>query len=241
MKIDGRIAEKVINLKCVMFDLDGTLVDSIPGYFRLMEEILNTVGLPPVPREVVAEFMTGGLGVLEKMIPPELSHRKETLIQECIAVGRSISWNMFRNEVQLFPGVEALFRLLGRQGILMAVVTSTERAFIDKKMIPLKRQGLSDALSAVITTGDAPRRKPAPDPLVVCARRLNVAPAQCVYIGDSYVDIRAGTAAGMMTIGVLSGLDDRPILSKENPTLILESVADVHACFEGIFASDRNL
>jgi 2-phosphoglycolate phosphatase len=235
MNVDRMIAGKATDLKCVMFDLDGTLVDSIPGYFRLMEEILKTVGLPPVPKELVAEFMTDGLGVLEKMIPPELSHRKETLVQECIAVGRSISWSMFRDRVQVFEGVSALFELLRRKGILMAVVTSTEKAFIDKKMIPLERQGLLDALSAVIAIEDAPLRKPAPDPLLVCARRLGIAPAHAIYIGDSHVDIRAGKAAGMLTIGVLSGLDDRETLAKENPTLIMNSVADVLTCFESIW------
>ena len=79
----------------------------------------------------------------------------------------------------------------------------------------------------VIAIEDSPRRKPAPDPLLECARRLNVAPEQCIYVGDSRVDIRAGTAAGMMTIGVLSGLDNYATLRREHPTMILDSVSDI--------------
>lgn len=210
-----------------MFDLDGTLVDSVPGYYQLMEDILQAVGLPPAPRQLVAEFMTGGLGVLEKMIPPEMAHRKEELIRECITVGRRLSGDMFRTRVQLFPGVGRLFALLTRIGIPMGVVTSTERRNIDRKMIPLERNGIKDALAAVIAIEDAPRKKPAPDPLITCAHKLTVVPGKCIYIGDSHIDIRAGKAAGMLTAGVLTGLDDRETLMKENPTLILDSVADL--------------
>jgi 2-phosphoglycolate phosphatase len=214
-------------ITCVMFDLDGTLVDSVPGYYQLMEDILKAVGLPPAPRPLVAEFMTGGLGVLEKMIPPEMAHRKEELVRACITVGRRLSGDMFRSRVQLFPGVRNLFTLLTHLGIPMGVVTSTERRNIDRKMVPLERDGIKDALATVIAIEDAPRKKPAPDPLIACAQRLAVKPQQCIYIGDSHIDIRAGNAAGMLTAGVLTGLDDRETLKQEKPTMILDSVADL--------------
>ncbi len=216
-----------LNIKSALFDLDGTLIDSVPAYFRLMEAILETVGLPPVPKSVVAEFMTGGVEVLEKMIPLEMKDRQETLIRECITVGRKMSRNMFRDEVELFPGVQELFSLLADRKISIGVVTSTRKRNIEKKLSPMARNRIRDALDAVIAIEDAPERKPAPDPLIECARRLAVQPEKCFFAGDSQVDIRAGKAAGMVTIGVLTGLDDYDTLKRENPTMILESVSDI--------------
>jgi HAD superfamily hydrolase (TIGR01549 family) len=222
--------KKHINLshiRSMMFDLDGTLIDSVPAYFDLMASILKIVGLPPAPKSVIAEFMTGGLQALEKMIPDEMNHRKEELIQECITVGRKMSWNMFNDTVQLFKGVPELFSLLADRNILIGLVTSTHRRAVDRKLAPLARSNIKDTFHAVIAIEDAPERKPAPDPLIECARRLAVPAQQCVYVGDSHVDIRAGKAAGMMTIGVLTGLDDYETLKKEAPSMIVESVNEI--------------
>jgi beta-phosphoglucomutase-like phosphatase (HAD superfamily) len=210
-----------------MFDLDGTLIDSVPVYYRLMESILQAVGLPPVPKSAVAEFMIRGRDALELMIPKEMADQKEALIQTCIVVGRKMSWNMFRDEVELIPGVRKLFSVVGRRNIPIGVVTSTERSNIERKLTPLARHGINGALASVIAIEDALRRKPAPDPLLVCAEQLSVQPQNCLYAGDSRVDIQAGRAAGMLTIGVLTGLDDRETLEQESPTLILDSVADL--------------
>lgn len=218
-------------IKCVLFDLDGTLIDSVPAYFRLLEEILRTVGLPPVSRAVFTEFMTNGLDVLGKMIPPDLAHRRDELIKECIAVGRSLSGEMFRQNVKVFPGVKPFIDLLRSRDLPMGVVTSTHTAFIERKMIPLRREGVADAFSEIIAIEDAPRKKPAPDPLLVCAQRLGVDPKDCIYVGDSCVDIQAGKAAGMMTAAVLTGLDSREALEKEEPGLMVNGVADLYDYF----------
>lgn len=221
----------MLDIESVMFDLDGTLIDSVPPYLQLLASILETVGLPPAPRSLMAEFMTGGIGVFGKMIPDELSHRKEELIHECITTGRKIGKNMFRDEVNVFPGVGELFALLAQRQIPIGIVSSTERNNIERKFVPLARKGLIDAVDAVVAIEDAPKKKPAPDPLIECAHRLNVTAERCVYVGDSHVDIRAGNAAGMRTIGVLTGLDDYETLKKENPTMIVDQVGDLNQVF----------
>ena len=219
--------DKIATVKSVMFDLDGTLIDSVPVYYRLMESILRVVGLPPVSKPVVAEFMIRGRDALELVIPADMADRKEELIEKCITVGRMMSWNMFRDEVEVIQGVKKLFSVIGRKKIPMGVVTSTERANIQRKLTPLARQGIKAALASVIAIEDAPRRKPAPDPLIVCADQLAIPPRDCLYVGDSRVDIQAGRAAGMLTVGVLTGLDDRETLERESPAIILDSVADL--------------
>ena len=219
------------NIQAVLFDLDGTLIDSVPPYFNLMADMLEAVGLPQAPRTLVAEFMTGGLSVLERMIPPDMTHRKDELIEQLLLVGRPLSTEMFLHRIQMIPGVERLLPLLAARGISIGVVTSTDRRNIDKKLMALERKGLRTLLEVVIATEDAPRKKPAPDPLLEGARRLDVPAEGCVYVGDSHVDIRAGRAAGMTTIGVLTGLDDSDTLLREQPTLLLDSVADLCPLF----------
>ena len=131
----------------------------------------------------------------------------------------------------MIPGVERLLPLLAARGISIGVVTSTDRRNIDKKLVTLERKGLRTLLEVVIATEDAPRKKPAPDPLLEGARRLDVPAEGCVYVGDSHVDIRAGRAAGMATIGVLTGLDDSATLLREQPTLLLDSVEELCPLF----------
>lgn len=235
MKVYDRVQAKgsINNIKAMMFDLDGTLIDSVPAYYNLMERILESVGLPQAPRHLVAEFMTDGLCVLEKMIPEEMKDQKETLIQECITTGRKFSQNMFKDKIQVFRGVEELFEELNKKEILIGIVSSTEKRFIEKKLTPLARNGIRDTLDMVIAIGDVLERKPAPEPLLECARRLGVSPEQCIYVGDSRVDIQAGRAAGMMTIGVLTGLDDYKTLQNERANMILKSVDDIKELLNG--------
>ena len=219
--------EKKWTVQAVMFDLDGTLIDSIPSYFRVMAWMMETLGLPPAPRSRIADFMIQGLPAFENMIPQEMHDQKEELIKKFLSLGRQKLRSTFQKEVELIPGVEQLFSEITLRKIPIGVVSSTHRAYMDLKLTPLARKGLKASLASVIATEDAPKKKPAPDPLLACARKLSVQPSRCIFIGDCHVDIQAGRKAGMMTIGVLTGLHDRETLEKENPTMILDSVADL--------------
>lgn len=221
------MVKAVTHIEAMMFDLDGTLIDSIPAYFDLLQSIFDTLGLPQPEIPLKKAFIGRGPVVFEQMIPEQNDLDRETVIQQCFEVGRRLSRDMFRNKVRLFPGVKELFEMLKQQGISIGIVSTTERQFIERKMQPLTNEGIRKAVEVIIAIEDAPQRKPAPDPLLECARRLSVAPQKCVYVGDSDVDILAGKAAGMQTIGVLSGLADRQTFHKEQPTLVVESVNDI--------------
>ena len=91
-------------------------------------------------------------------------------------------------------------------------------------MLPLKNAGVASLIRTIITSDDVDKRKPAPDPLIMCAQTLALRPANCVYVGDTITDMQAGKAAGMRTIGVLTGFDDYKSLSKEQPDAIIDSI-----------------
>ena len=222
----------ISDIRCAIFDLDGTLIDSVPAYFQLMESILKAVGLPPAPKQVVSEFMTGGgLKVIEKHIPPNLQHRKDDIIQQFLMVGRHRSRSAFKDRIKVFEGVHPLFVRLSALKIPIGIVTSTERAYVNRKLSLLEKDGLTRYLDVVIAIEDAPRKKPAPDPLLACSERLGVGVKDCIYVGDSHVDIRAANAAGMTAIGVLSGLDDHETLMAERPHMILEKIDELVKVF----------
>ena len=220
-----------MKIEAVIFDLDGTLIDSIPAYFKLLEIILGRLNLPPVSKEVVTELMKGGLAPWEILLPEDMKDRKDEFRQEIIGITKEVGPEIFLNEIKLIPGVSEIFSQLSSKKIKIGLVTSTFAKFLDGKLLPLKSKGIDTLINEVITLEDSPEAKPAPDPLIECARRLQVSKENCVYVGDSYVDIIAGKKAGMLTVGVLTGIDDYEILKKEDPDMIVDSVLDLRDMF----------
>ncbi len=208
----------------VVFDLDGTLIDSTDVYIRILNIAFEQLDLPPVSRESVLDVLIEGDFDWNRILPIDLNERKEEIIKKSMEVIRVIYPQMFRQEVQLIPGAARILRGLSMGGIKMGLVTSTQARYLDPKLYALKASGIADFLQVIITTDDVPNKKPAADPLIECGKRLGVDMEKVVYVGDSRVDIRAGNAAGAMTIGVLTGVDDYHALRAENPHAIVGSV-----------------
>jgi HAD superfamily hydrolase (TIGR01509 family) len=134
---------------------------------------------------------------------------------------------MFRKQIKLIPGTGEVLEALVTEGLILGLVTSTPMEYMAVKLVPLQKAGLDSLLKIIITSDDVENKKPHAEPLVKCSQKLGVAADKCVYIGDTRVDIKAGNAAGMKTIGVLSGFDDHDALSKENPDVIIGSIAEL--------------
>jgi phosphoglycolate phosphatase-like HAD superfamily hydrolase len=114
-------------------------------------------------------------------------------------------------------------------GLKLALVTSTLRDYLAIKLAPMAQAGVEDLFEVVITADDVQNKKPHAEPLVMCSDRLGLTPGNCVYVGDTRVDIKAGNEAGMQTVAVLTGFDEYNALEQENPNAIIESVADLKA------------
>jgi len=210
-----------------MFDLDGTLIDSIPTYFRIAEAMLDEVGLPQAPREAVAAMIKEGLTGFRHLIPESMAERREELIEACMRAGREISARLYPDSVDLISGVRALFHRLKEVGLRIGIVTASHMQFIERKLSPLKEAGIHGLIDTVIVLEDTAAKKPDPEPLTACARRLGVEEGRSVYVGDADVDMVAGRQAGTFTIGVLTGVDDYETLAANGPDLIVSSVRDL--------------
>jgi phosphoglycolate phosphatase len=208
----------------VIFDLDGTLIDSIGIYFRILDTAFDRMGLPRADREKVAEAARDGEFNWALVLPDAPENEQAATIAEVQHHIWAVYPDMLERYLRLIPGAVPVLETFLRRGIQMAIVTSTPAEAMPHKLRPLKEAGVDGHFAAVITAGDVAFKKPHAEPMTTCARRLAVDPHRCVVVGDSCVDIRAGKAAAMGTVGVLTGFDNRQILEKEGADAVLPSV-----------------
>ena len=214
-------------MEAVIFDLDGTLIDSAPIYYALIDVVFSRLGIPPVPKNILLQAMKNGEFEWDLVLPDEMKNRKAQLVEKARGIIDEIAPSMFHDQVKLIPGTSDALQEIAARGLKLALVTSTLRAYMAIKLVPLAEAGVADVFEVVITADDVQNKKPHAEPLVMCSDKLGLAPGNCVYVGDTRVDIKAGKAAGMQTVAVLTGFDDYEALEREKPGAIIESVADL--------------
>jgi HAD superfamily hydrolase (TIGR01509 family) len=230
LKIDFLQSQKPrekLDVDAVILDLDGTLIDSTEIYFRIFETIFDNLSIPHLPREKVIDAAQNGEFSWDDVLPIELMDRKEEIMFEAKRLREEFYIKQIRNELEIIEGADDILRKVFISSMKLGLVTTTPNQDLVHKLYPLKKAGVDDLFEAIITTDDVKEKKPAAEPLVECAKRLGIAMDRCVYIGDARVDIRAGKAAGMKTIAVLTGFDSFETLMKEGPDVIIYSVRDL--------------
>jgi len=204
----------------VIFDVDGTLADSVGLFYQIALEVLELAGAPPVPKEQVYELMRfGDAAPLEKLFPP--GYPDPSAMLKRIVDSRMHEWmQRYHHETEAIPGSLELLRQLSARGLRLGIATSSGRAlpFLD-------RWGVRQLFHGIVGREDVESRKPHPEPVLKCLGHLSLEPHEVVYIGDSPIDIRAGKAAGVYTVGVLTGTSPSEVLQLEEPDHILASVA----------------
>ena len=207
------------NIQAVLFDLDGTLIDSAPDLGAAADKMRTERGLPSLPlsayRPMAGAGARGMLGVAFGMMPehPEFaSYREEFFVNY---------ENAMTERTVIFAGVPELIAAIVATGLPWGVVTNKSSRFTD----PLTATMPLFASAGAIVSGDTtPHAKPHPAPLFEAARRLNVDPARCVYVGDDERDIVAGRAAGMGTVAATYGyLGDQAEVANWNAHLHIDA------------------
>ena len=217
-----------LKVDAVIFDLDGTLIDSIDIYFRIVENALEQLNLPPVSRRKILAAAESEDFKWELVLPEEVMRTEENMIDKAWSVINEIAPQMFADRLDIFQGADGILKMISAGGLKMGLVTSTQKRYLETKMQPLKNAGVDNLIEVIVTSDDVDKRKPAPDPLVMCAQKLEIKPGSCVYVGDTTTDLQAGKAAGMLTIGVLTGFDDYDSLNKEHPDAIIDSICNLN-------------
>jgi HAD superfamily hydrolase (TIGR01549 family) len=218
------LKQKKLKVKAIIFDLDGTLIDSIDIYFTIVEKALERLNLPPVSRAGILAAAESENFNWDLVLPGELTNRKTEIIDQAWEIIDEIAPPLFEKNLKLIPGADRILKRMASNGLKIGLVTSTRRSYLKIKMQPLKSAGIAELVEAIITSDDTQKRKPAADPLIACAQQLCVDPNKCAYVGDTHTDMQAGQAAGMKTIGVLTGFDPLQLLQKETPDAIIDSI-----------------
>ena len=192
----------------VIFDLDGTLLDTLGDLTAAMNRTLTRHDLPERTRQQMrAALGNGARRLMELSVPAGTDGALfETLLAEYNA---DYAANC-RIETAPYPGVDALLRQLHAQGRKLAIVSNKP----DEAVRALRTEFFADTVPIAVGEKQGIRRKPAPDTLLTAMAQLGAERASTVYVGDSEVDIATARAAGLPCISVLWGFRDRDLLEQ---------------------------
>jgi pyrophosphatase PpaX len=197
----------------VLFDLDGTLVDTIPLIFASCEHTLarHLPGYSPGRAVIVSNLGRSLRDILFDHAVAGGAADPAALSREMLATYRSFQDEAFAKMIRPYDGMREALVALRDRGLTLGVVTS-------KGERPARQCyehfGLGEFLSIQVFHDDTERHKPDPEPLRLAAARGGLAPSRSVYVGDSVHDMAAGKAAGMRTIGALWGPSGRDELRR---------------------------
>lgn len=187
-------------VKAVLFDLDGTLIDSAPDLGAAADKMRTDRGMPSLPfekyRPMAGAGARGMLGVAFGMTPehPDFATMREEFFrnyESCMT-----------QRTYIFDGVSQLIATLAERNLAWGVVTNKSMRFT----APLTKAMPLFATARAVVGGDStPHPKPHPAPLLEAARQVGVKPIECVYVGDDLRDVQAGRAAGMRTVAATYG------------------------------------
>ncbi len=216
--------------RVVLFDLDGTLIDSIPLIVASMRHAFAGHPRAPSVADWVALIGTPLDGMIRRWAIDEedVARLKERYKEH--------QWAHHDAMVRPFPGVPELLATLTSRGVRMALVTS--------KLTPSARRsleflGLLGHFELLVGLEATERHKPHPDPVLHAIERLGADPRHAAFVGDSPHDIEAGNAAGVPTIAVLWGPFTREELAPARPTAWAERVEEILPLLEGMGAGHR--
>jgi 2-phosphoglycolate phosphatase len=190
------------DIQGVLFDLDGTLLDSAPDLYAALVVQCAEEGVPPPPYASVREVVSrgaravlrrafGGRGepALESLVPRYLELYQDVMAQQTVA----------------FDGVDDLLVRIEARGLRWGIVTN-KASFLTDEL--LGRIGWAGRASAVVSGDTLPVKKPDPAPVLLACERAGISPAHCLFVGDDRRDIQAGAAAGLYTVAVSWGYLD---------------------------------
>lgn len=206
---------------CLIFDLDGTLVDSLPAIAASLNRTLAAHGMPGHPEPTVRSFIGNGLrNLLEQAAPRDTP---PTLIDALLETYRADYDATWPTGTVVYPGIHDLLTSLRDRGTALAVLSNKVDAFT-RSMTTALFPGIPFA--CVLGQRDGIPHKPDPSGALEIARSLGAPAAGCTIVGDSTVDLETARNAGMGFIGVAWGYHGRTRLAEAGARVILDQAAD---------------
>ena len=205
-------------LKAVLFDLDGTLVDSEKDIAEAANFTREHYGLKKVPDSTIAQYVGNGVIAL---LAKSLDTSEQDKIQEAYLIFQQHYREHCADHTKAFPGTFELLDYLKEKNIKMGVVSNKPQEFTDSV---LKQLNLAPYFGVAFGPESTTNRKPHPEPLLVALERLGAQPHEAIMVGDSIVDIQAAKAAPMRIAVLTHGYGTREVLSSANPDWVVNSL-----------------
>jgi HAD superfamily hydrolase (TIGR01549 family) len=201
-------------LRAVLFDWDGTLVDSAEHTYRCYRAVFDRFGVP------------FDRAAFERTYSPDWYRTYRTLgLDECHWPEADQLWQTHyaTDASALLPGARECLRRLRDAGVALSLVTSGERARVEREQAAL---GLAGTFEVMVCGGETLERKPHPAPLLAALARLGRAASESAYVGDSPEDVEMARAADVFAVGIPGGFPNREALARSRPDLAAEDLTD---------------
>jgi HAD superfamily hydrolase (TIGR01549 family) len=214
-------------MRALIFDLDGTLVDTVYAHVFAWQQALAEAGMPIDGWRIHRRIgMSGGLftRALARETGTEITQEEAKALQD----RHGAIFRQLLPERRPLPGAVALLRRLRELGIPHGIATSGRRPEIDQSLVALE----IPSNTVVIERGDVARAKPEPDLFLACQTRLSVAVEDCYVVGDAVWDLLAARRARMLSVGLLTGGYGEDELSRAGAYRVYRDAADLNASLD---------
>ena len=215
-------------IKVAIFDLDGTLCDTMDDLMTGMNGMLRELGYPTRTKEELLTFINNGAYRFVQLSLPEEIREDELIMATALETYSRHYAQCYADKTYPYAGMEEALYALKQEGVRLAVLSNKQDAFVKnivKKLFP------ADLFEEVHGQLEHPA-KPDPTAALAIAKSLCVHPEECIFCGDSDVDIKTAKNAGMIPLGVSWGYRSAAILRETGATLIAREPADIPVIYE---------
>lgn len=192
----------------IIFDLDGTLIDSLPDLADATNHMLTTLGRPRIDQDAVRRLVGQGA---RRLVERALPGASEDVIAQGLDLFLDYNHHHIADRTVLYPGVMETLDALKQRGIRMAIISNKNVALCREVISVL---GAEHYFEEILGADSLPFRKPSPEPVLKLLADFELAPERATLVGDSINDIAAGNGAGVVTVGCTWGYGDSEELAE---------------------------
>ena len=219
---------KFSHKKVILFDLDGTLINSAPDLALAVNHMLETLDRDMFSEDIIDGWVgNGALMLVQRALSGQRTvdgSLDNVLVQYALDIFLAYYAKNLCNETVPYPHVKTTLNTLQAKGYSLSIVTNKPFAFVEPILEVLGMNGLFE----LILGGDSlPLKKPDPAPLLHVSEKLGISVDKCVMIGDSKNDILAANACGMQSVGVTYGYNYGEDIGVHNPTVIINDFSEL--------------
>ncbi|MDP9554421.1 UNVERIFIED_ORG: phosphoglycolate phosphatase [Pseudomonas parafulva] len=209
--------------RLVMFDLDGTLVDSVPDLAAAVDRMLLELGRPAAGLDAVRHWVGNGAQVLvRRALAGDIDHAgvNDALAEQALALFMD-AYAESHDLTVVYPGVQDTLRWLRKRGVEMALITNKPERFVGPLLDQMK---LGSYFRWIIGGDTLAQKKPDPAALLFVMQMAGVTPQQALFVGDSRSDVLAAKAAGVQCVGLTYGYNHGRPIEEESPSLVIDDL-----------------